>query len=378
MSKFTKEDLKRFQAESLPDKFQRSFAKTAEWYSRFNNEVYVSFSGGKDSTVLADICARWCKAVGKTLYLVFVNTGLEYPEIQKHVKYFAEWLRKKYGINVVLEILRPKMRFDEVIKEYGYPLISKEVSNTVRLARENIKQGKYSHRLCKLGIKAEDYDLYDSGEYDYEKQLEGSKFKLPKWKPLIDLDCDISEECCGIMKKEPLKEYQERTGRMPLIATMAEESMNRENAWFKNGCNAFDSKEPKSTPIAFWRKQDVLQYIKEEELPIPSVYGDIVYEEQPDQMRIEDYGLDTGGADKLVTTGCDRTGCIFCAFGCYKEKSPSRFERLKETHPRQYEYCIGGGEYNENGLWQPNKKGLGLGHIFDELNNIYGENFIKY
>jgi 3'-phosphoadenosine 5'-phosphosulfate sulfotransferase (PAPS reductase)/FAD synthetase len=112
MGKFTRKDLKRFQAESLTDKFQRSLAKTAEWYSRFDNEVYVSFSGGKDSTVLADICARWCKVVGATLYLVFVNTGLEYPEIQKHVKYFAEWLRKKYGINVVLEILRPKMRFD--------------------------------------------------------------------------------------------------------------------------------------------------------------------------------------------------------------------------------------------------------------------------
>ena len=115
MSAFTKEDLRRFQAESLDDKIQRSFAKIAEWYSRFDNEVYVSFSGGKDSTVLADLCAKWCSIIGKTLYLVFVNTGLEYPEIQKHVKVFADYLRDKYGIEVVLEILRPKMRFDEVI-----------------------------------------------------------------------------------------------------------------------------------------------------------------------------------------------------------------------------------------------------------------------
>jgi hypothetical protein len=60
------------------------------------------------------------------------------------------------------------------------------------------------------------------------------------------------------------------------------------------------------------------------------------------------------------------------------ESSPNRFERLKVTHPRQYEYCIGGGEYDENGIWRPNAKGLGMGHVFDELNKIYGKDFIKY
>jgi hypothetical protein len=94
-------------------------------------------------------------------------------------------------------------------------------------------------------------------------------------------------------------------------------------------------------------------------------------------MRIEDF-LNDCGTDKLVTTGCTRTGCIFCGFGCHLDKSPSRFEMLKETHPRQYEYCIGGGEYDENGVWKPNKKGLGMGHVFDELNKVYGEDFIKY
>lgn len=70
--------------------------------------------------------------------------------------------------------------------------------------------------------------------------------------------------------------------------------------------------------------------------------------------------------------------CIFCAFGAHLEKSgEGRFERLKETHPRQYEYCIGGGEYVD-GVWQPNKQGLGMGHVFDELNQIYGDGFIKY
>lgn len=361
MSTFTKEDLKRFQAESLDEKIQRSFAKISEWYSRFSNEVYVSFSGGKDSTVLADLCAKWCSIIGKPLYLVFVNTGLEYPEIQKHVKAFADYLREKYGIEVVLEILRPKMRFDEVIKEYGYPMISKEVS----------KHCYQAGRGGQGSINAFDGKMYDGTESDWR-----TRFK--KYKPLMSMDFSLSQKCCDVMKKNPVKEYEKQTGRKPLLATMAQESEFRTKAWLKNGCNAFDAQRATSQPMSFWTEQDVLRYIREKEIPIASVYGDVVYEEQPEQMRIEDYGIEAGGADKLVTTGCTRTGCIFCGFGCHLDKSPSRFEMLKETHPRQYEYCISGGEYDENGVWKPNKQGLGMGHVFDELNKVYGEDFIKY
>ena len=35
-------------------------------------------------------------------------------------------------------------------------------------------------------------------------------------------------------------------------------------------------------------------------------------------------------------------------------------------------------DYDENGIWKPNDKGLGMGHVFDELNKLYGEDFIKY
>lgn len=121
--------------------------------SVFDGQVYVSFSGGKDSTVLADLCARVCQAYGWTLYLLFVNTGLEYPEIQKFVKTYAEWLRTTYEIEVVLDIVRPEMRFDEVVKKYGYPAISKEVSNTISGARNSIEKGVYSLRLRQLGVQ---------------------------------------------------------------------------------------------------------------------------------------------------------------------------------------------------------------------------------
>lgn len=358
---FTREDLKMFQAENLDDKIQRTLAKVAEWYSRWDNQVFVSFSGGKDSTVLADICARWCELTHATLYLVFVDTGLEYPEIRKQVKSFTEYLRGKYDIEVVLDIVRPKMRFYEVIKKYGYPIISKSVSNCIRGARNGSQ-----YRIKRL-----------NGEIVMPDGAKGF-WNEEKYKPLLNVDFRISEQCCDVMKKSPSHKYEKETGRKPIIATMACESMLREKDWLQNGCNAFSSKHPKSVPMSFWTEQDVLQYIKQNQIPIASVYGEIVYAEAPEQMRMEDYGVECYGAEELKTTGCNRTGCIFCAFGCHLEKSPNRFEKLKETHPKQYEYCIYGGEYDENGLWQPNEKGLGLGHIFDELNEIYGDDFIKY
>lgn len=363
MNAFTKEDLKRFQAESLPEKKQRSFAKIAEWYTHWNNEVFVAFSGGKDSTVLADLCAQWCSVIGAKLYLMFINTGLEYPEIRRFVPEYAEYLRNKYGINVVLDIEHPSMRFDEVIKTYGYPIISKETSKTISAARRLGNTSKYGS-VCLERL---------SGSF---KQKDGnpSLYNCSKYKPLLDVDFNIASNCCDVMKKKPSHDYIKRTGRKPIVGQMADESRLREQRWIRYGCNGFDMTSPSSSPLSFWTEQDILTYIKQEHLPISSVYGDVVYEDEPDQIRM-DIGC---GQEKLCTTGCRRTGCIFCAFGLHLEQSPSRFERLKETHPRQYEYCIGGGEYGEDGMWIPNTKGLGLGHVFDTLNGIYGDGFIKY
>ena len=365
MNTFSKADLLEFQSETLSDKVQRSMAKISEWFSYWNKEVYVAFSGGKDSTVLADLCAFWCSICGATLYLVFVNTGLEYPEIQRHVKFFAEYLRQKYQIEVVLEIVRPKMRFDEVIKKYGYPMISKEVSKCVSSAKR--LESKYG-QVCRDRL---------NGTHK-QKNGEVSLFNTPKYKPLLDVDFNISHRCCDVMKKSPSHDYAKKTGRKPITAQMASESRLREQQWIKFGCNGFDMSTPISNPMSFWTEQDVLQYIKQNNIPMASVYGGIEFAVSPEQLRFSDIDIDCSISDELRTTGCQRTGCIFCGFGCHREKTPSRFELLKITHPRQYEYCIEGGEYNEDGIWQPNKEGLGMRHVFEELNKIYGEGFIKY
>lgn len=75
---------------------------------------------------------------------------------------------------------------------------------------------------------------------------------------------------------------------------------------------------------------------------------------------------------KLHCTGCQRTGCMFCAFGAHLEKGENRFERMKHTHPKHYDFCIGGGETDPaDGLWKPNEKGLGYGRVLDYIGVRY-------
>lgn len=186
---------------------------------------------------------------------------------------------------------------------------------------------------------------------------------MVKWAGLLKMNFNLSNLCCNTMKKTPCKQFEKETNKYPIIATMAEESRNRKQSWFKSGCNAFNNKRPTSQPMSFWTEQDVLEYIYKYQLPICSVYGDVIFDEK---------------YNKYKTTKRNRTGCIFCGFGCHLEKSPTRFELLKESHPKQYNYCLNGGAFDEDGLWKPNKQGLGMKYIFDKLNELYGEDFIKY
>lgn len=308
--------------------------------------VYVSFSGGKDSTVLKHIVDSMYSDVPA----VFVNTGLEYPEIQHFVR---EVKAEKYGcFNPDVEIIRPEMRFDEVIKKYGYPVVSKRVAGYVETAKRNpdSKRAKW--------IRGEEWTKFVTGG---------------KWAFLIDAPFMVSAKCCAVMKHKPINQYGKLTGRKAIIGTMATESPNREQAWLVNGCNAFEAKTPTSQPLSFWTEQDILHYIKKFNVPYCPAYGEIKVDDNPEfegQINWIDYLECYEPQDHLVTTGCNRTGCMFCMFGCQLEKEPNRFQRLKQTHPRQYEYCICGGEM-VNGKWQPNKKGLGLGHVLDYIGVKY-------
>jgi len=331
--KHTPEDLKTLQSYTLERKITITQVRVTEWYMRHDNNVYVSFSGGKDSTVLADIVAKICQQNDWKLRLVYCDTGLEYPEIKNFVRMFKGWLRETYQIEVELNIVKPTKRFYEVVKEYGYPIISKYISGLIHRARKPNPPRSVVHAM-------------NNG---YDKQC----FNIGKWVYLMEAPFQISDTCCSYLKKNPLN-YGYRYG-YPITGVMAVEGQQRRQSWLKNGCNNFDSKKPISNPLGFWKEQDILQYIRRCKVPIASIYGDIV-EEWTSYKRKEN--KPTG---KLVLTGEQRTGCMFCAFGVHLEKEPNRFQRMKITHPKQHEYCM---KPLEEG-------GLGMAEVLDYIGVKY-------
>lgn len=61
-----------------------------------------------------------------------------------------------------------------------------------------------------------------------------------KWHFLIDAPFKISEKCCDILKKEPLRTFEKETGLKPITGMMAEESAFRVQEYLHTGCNAFE------------------------------------------------------------------------------------------------------------------------------------------
>lgn len=356
-NKHTSGDLKQMQALPLSAKLRMTERRIIDWIDTYGEDgVFISFSGGKDSTVLMDIVRN--RMGLKNIPAVFVDVPTQFPELKEFVKTWD-------GV----EILKPKLSFMQVREKYGFPLISKEISEAIFYAKKYVASVQDNDGDKHKGFWAiadlngvdrrleaknsDEYKAIKAGKYKFGKptrmlQLEGKmphtengkltneysrRYDKSRWLFMIDAPFNTSKECCTVMKKAPLHDYQKRTGRNPMTGTMASESMLRESQWRRYGCNMYDAKNPISNPMAFWTDQDVLQYILENNVKICSVYGDIV----------EDYGKNVvgqlslfGTSKQLKTTGCERTGCMLCGFGCHIEKNPNRFEQLKETHPGMY------------------------------------------
>lgn len=296
----SREELEEMQRLPLQRKIQITTARIIEWYQHYDGKVYVAFSGGKDSTVLLDIVRR----IYPDVPAVFSDTGLEFPEVREFIKSCEN-----------VTIVRPEMNFRKVIEVYGYPVISKRVADTV----------EYGHKPGSFRWKELHGEIMRSNGTP-------SEFNCEKWCYLLDAPFKVSSRCCTVMKKRPMKKYSKETGRVPIIATMANESRSRRATWLRMGCNAFSGKKPSSQPMSFWTEEDVLEYLYTYQVPYASVYGEIVR-------------TDRGG---WTTTGEKRTGCVFCAFGAHLEKAPNRFQRLKITHPKLWDYCMR--PWEEHGL----------------------------
>lgn len=357
MNRHTIQELYQWQALPLNIKIRMTKRRIRDWVDEYGEDgVYVSFSGGKDSTVLLHIA----RDMYPNIKACFIDTGLEYPEIRAFVKNFEN-----------VDIIKPKMGFKKIVEKYGFPLISKEVCENVYNAKEYLESV-----LCEIGI-----DSWTVAEVENSEKVanilnermrnktggnnqrlaimlgmltkdqtikanmpkeERSRFSKQRWKFLLDAPFKISNRCCNVMKKEPAHRYRRETGRVPIIGTMASESKLRTQKWLQNGCNAFHLRSPISQPMSFWTEQDVLLYIQTHNIPLCSVYGDIVVDYESmgvseGQMSIDDYcDMEEIELDRplLKTTGQDRTGCIMCGFGCHMEKGEGRFKRLERTHPK--------------------------------------------
>ena len=278
-------------------KIHKTCARIQEWYEAHDGMIYVAFSGGLDSTVLASIAHR----LYPDIPLVFSNTGLEYPEIVHFVKQHSP-----------LEIIRPEHNYGWVVENLGYPLVSKKLSRYIRDCQNATESNKNVVNLHLTGLN--------------RQGVMCKNFMIPKkWLFLIDAPFKISEKCCDVLKKNPAKKYNKQSGRYPMTGEIATDSRARQAMYLKTGCNSFDAANPKSTPLGFWTHQDILSYIVAFNIPYCKIYGDIIY--NPKTKLLE-------------TTGEQRTGCYACMFGVHLEKNDNRFTRMKISHPNQYDYCI--------------------------------------
>ena len=270
----TLEELKNRQSWTFDQKLDHAVATVENFCSRLQGRVFVSFSGGKDSTVLLDLVRRF---VDKDCPAVFCNTGAEYPDVVNFVHSFD---------NVI--IIKPKQTFKEVIEERGFPLVSKEQSRYIRQARHT-----KSEKLRELRL--------------HQKPIEGKRFGyIPKkWQFLVKQKFDVSEECCDILKKRPFKKFCKESNLRPLIATTCDESLLRAEMYVRRGgCSSFEKDKEASYPLSIFLDSDIYEYIHKFDLRLCDLYK----------------------------KGFVRTGCMACGFGAHIDKE--RFKLLNKTCPR--------------------------------------------
>lgn len=160
------------QALPLDVKILKSMQRIREWIDYHGEDkVYISFSGGKDSTVLLDLVRK----INPSIVAVFSDTGLEFPEIRQFVQ-------KQENIAVV----KPNSTFKDVIIKYGHPVVSKKTSSNLYKLKELNLSERYRNYL----INGDERGSYDT---------------VPKkWQKLIDSDFKIGAGCCDAMKKKTI------------------------------------------------------------------------------------------------------------------------------------------------------------------------------
>ena len=304
----TVEELHNRQQWTLAQKIDHSLGVIDQFIARMDGKVYLSFSGGKDSTVLLHLC----EIIKPDIKCVFVNTGCESVDVVR----FVEKMKAAHNI----EVIRPKLTPRQVWAKYGFPLVSKDQAFKIDLVRKNPNSASAQKFM-----------------------RDSNKFTISKcFRYLCDTEkCKYhtSAVCCNKLKKDPCKRYEHESGLRPIVATMASESMLRETDYLRVGqCNKFDQGHEKSKPLSIWMEEDIWQFIRENNIEIAEIYA----------------------------KGVDRTGCVGCGFGA-QMKDDRRMETFYRLYPKYYNMVLNfennGVTYREalremlavNGLWLPDE-----------------------
>lgn len=287
------EELKERQSWTLEQKIDHSLGAIDQFYQRLDGKVYVSFSGGKDSTVLYWLARK----IYPDIKAVFCNTGNEYPDIVKFVNQM-----KGDGCNI--EIIHPKLKPQEVMEQKGFPLVGKQQSRFIYQARNT--KSEFLRNIRLNGVKGKTYNTTFGKISD-------------KWQYLVYEPYETSERCCDELKKKPFNEYRRKNKVFPIFGTMAEESQIRKRSFIHRGsCNIFDGKDSSSMPMGIWLEQDVLDCIEKYNIPISDIYR----------------------------KGAKRTGCMFCGYGC-QFKDDNRLQLVYDLYPKWYNHFM---NYTNNGV----------------------------
>lgn len=271
--------------------------------------TYISFSGGKDSTVLADLVWQ----IDASVPAVFLDTWMEFPQLRRFVHQFSE------GHELI--VIKPEKTMKQIIDECGWCFPSKDVAEAVDAYRRNQPWAiRKLHGLDKDGKPSE-----------YRKQY-------TKWLKLAE-ECPlkISQNCCIEMKEKPAMSFETKTARKPILGLMAVESARRKRSYMQTGCNAFDCDRPVCKPLGFWTEQDILHQIVSRNLQIAPPYGEIMRDDDFfGQMMLFEDDLTRC---KLCTSGESRTGCMFCPVGGHLDHF-AKIRRLQTYDIRLYDYVM--------------------------------------
>ncbi|MDH7578500.1 MAG: hypothetical protein QHH75_11970 [Bacillota bacterium] len=297
------------QKQSLPyeAKIIHAELKAREFYEAMDGNVFCSVGGLDSITLLYFLRDR----ISKNIPGVSVSS-LEDKSIQE--------IHRSLD-NMV--ILRPYKSKVQVIREHGYPIISKDIASKIQHIQNPTEKNATIRNAIMTGNTGK------QGGWKYSRFME-----LPmKWKKLFCgtenpeyqiAPFKVSADCCYYMKKKPCDDYAKKNKAYAYMGLMASEGGRREKALVAHGCNYYGKTVKRSCPFAIFNKTDLLRLALDLKVPVPAIYGEI--KEQEDGT--------------LETTRAKRTGCTMCGFGIHLEKRPHRFDRLREDRPKEWEFWM--------------------------------------